>query len=304
MLVRMITIRKKYAALTYNLPFKSFTFPGGELGVKLEPEHIGYLYCKAPFQTIIARLTSPQDFVELIMVTDALRRFDPTPIRLFMPYVPYARQDRVCVPGEAFAVKAFADVIKGLGFERITILDPHSDVTSTALDPVDVISQFDIVNRFPAFANRVITSKAIFVAPDAGSNKKVAKLAGYFNHEEFIRADKLRDLSNGNIKETIVYADDLEGRDVIIPDDIGDGCRTFIELAKVLKAKNAGKIILYVTHGIFSKGVDVIFEGGIDEIFTTDSFQIFPSEPSVIKDGVVVKLSNRLTVLNVEETFL
>lgn len=256
-----------------ELPVKSFVFPGGELGVKLDANALYYTFNKAKYQTIIARLTTPEDFVELIMVTDALRRLDPTPIRLFMPYVPYARQDRVCVPGEAFAIKAFADVIKGLGFEKITIIDPHSDVTPTALDPVTVISQFDVVQKFEALKKRIMESNALFVAPDAGSDKKTAKLAGYFGHHTYVRANKVRDLATGNILEITINCDNLTGSNVVIVDDIGDGCRTFTELAKVLKSKQAGKVILFVTHGIFSKGVDVILNSGIDEIFTTNSFQ-------------------------------
>ncbi len=80
-------------------------------------------------------------------------------------------------------------------------------------------------------------------------------------------------MDTGNILETVVYADDLQGRDVCILDDIADGAKTFIELAKVLKAKNAGKVILYVTHGIFSKTIEYVLENGIDEVWTTDSFR-------------------------------
>jgi ribose-phosphate pyrophosphokinase len=109
------------------------------------------------------------------------------------------------------------------------------------------------------------------ISPDAGSNKKIFDLAKSIGFTgEIIRCDKLRDIPTGNITETIVYKDDLNGKDCIILDDICDGGRTFIELAKVLKQKNGGKIYLVVTHGIFSAGFDQLIQQ-IDGIFTTNS---------------------------------
>jgi ribose-phosphate pyrophosphokinase len=119
------------------------------------------------------------------------------------------------------------------------------------------------------------------ISPDAGSNKKIydlAKSIGYTN--EIIRCDKLRDIPTGQIIETIVYKDDFDGKDAIIVDDICDGGKTFIELAKVLKQKNVGKIYLVITHGIFSQG----FEGlasYVSGIYTTNSVKD-------IEDGEIV----------------
>ena len=70
----------------------------------------------------------------------------------------------------------------------------------------------------------------------------------------------------------MVHADDLTGKYAVIIDDICDGGGTFIPIAKELKAKGCRKVVLYVTHGAFTKGTQVLFENGIDEIFTTNSF--------------------------------
>lgn len=257
-----------------ELHYTSFEFPGGEIGIKLHAKNYRYQADEGD-QTIVARLTSPRDILELVMVRDALSRFDPAPIHLVMPYVPYARQDRVCVPGEAFALKAFANVINGLDFQSVRVFDPHSEVTGAVFDRLKIVSQSEIIQRFDAFAKEATGST--FVSPDAGSNKKTSELASYFEHNNFIRADKLRDLSTGEIKETVIYQQNLEERDVVIADDICDGGRTFIALAKALKAKGAGKVALYVTHGIFSKGTKALLRDSdgkplIDTIYTTNSF--------------------------------
>lgn len=288
-----------------ELGYDSFVFPGGEVGVKLLVKNsvafaakTGF-FAPATYQTIVARIQNSQDFMELAMLKDALAKVDNTPVHLFLPYLPYARQDRVCNKGEAFSLDVFIKLIAGLNFQKVTICDPHSDVTAGIFSALNinsqVITQFDIINKYLDFAKRI--AGCALVSPDAGSNKKTSEIAAYFAHTNFIRADKLRDLSNGQIKETVVYADNLNGQDVCILDDICDGGRTFIELAKALKAKNAGKIILYVTHGIFSKGVKVLFENGIDEIWTTNSYKWFA-------DNFAPHYEDKVKVLSLEDKFL
>ena len=136
------------------------------------------------------------------------------------------------------------------------------------------------------FTNRA--KDCVLVSPDAGSNKKTAEIAKYFNHENFIRADKLRNLETGEILETIVYCDDFHGRDVCVVDDLVDFGRTFLDLSKACKEKKCGRFILYVTHGIFSGGFDHLFTS-IDEIFTTNSYR-------EIED-------KRVHVFNIEDKF-
>jgi ribose-phosphate pyrophosphokinase len=116
-------------------------------------------------------------------------------------------------------------------------------------------------------------NKFYLISPDAGSNKKIFDLAKSIGYEgEIIRCDKLRDISTGKIIETVVYKDNLNGKDCIIIDDICDGGRTFIELAKSLKQKNCSKVYLVVTHGIFSAGFKVLNEY-IDGTFCTNSYR-------------------------------
>lgn len=259
-----------------DLEFKEFLFPAGESSVKLQVTNYAYKEFKAETQTIVARIHDGNDLMKLTLLKDALERFDDTPINLFMPYVPYGRQDRVCDAGESFSLKVFGAMINNLCFNQIIIVDPHSNVSEAVFDDIKVISQLDVIKRFNEFNS--IAAKSVLISPDAGSNKKTAEIAGYLNHESFVRADKLRDLSNGKIKEIVVYKDDFHGGNVVIGDDLIERGGTFLGLAEELKKKNSGKISLYVTHGIFggvSERENVltnVFNSGIDEIWTTDSF--------------------------------
>lgn len=303
----MITIRKSFlenagfsgvSRVAYqDLAYTRWTFPGGEVGVKLDKDDLAYLYRRTDHQTIVARLQSSADLVELAMVKDALSNLCITPIHLLLPYVLYGRQDRVMVRGESFSLLVLARMIADMDFDQVTIVDPHSEVTVSTFKalgvPLKVITQFDVIHQFQAFSTRV-AGGVTFVSPDAGSNKKTSEIAKYYGHRTFIRADKLRELSTGKILETIVYADDLTGKDVLIADDLCDGGMTFIGLAAALRAKGAAKVILYVTHGLFSKGVAALLDGGIDQIFMTDSWG----------GSAQWGLDPRVTVLKLEETFL
>lgn len=278
-----------------RLEYKDFIFPGGEIGFKLNSGDNRYKWDKAEYQTVTARLSNSADFIRLAMAKDALEKFDKTPVKLFIPYLPYARQDRVCDKGEAFSLKVFSNLLNSLNFTEVTICDPHSEVAPALINNVNVITQFDIINKWLDFTNRI--RDCVLVAPDAGAAKKTAQIAKYLDHSDYVRADKLRDLTNGKIKETIVYCDDFKGRDILCADDIIDGGRTFIELARICKAKNCGKFILYATHGIFSAGVKNLFNGGIDEIWTTNSFP-FITEPDSIS------YYEKIKVFNLESKFI
>ena len=97
--------------------------------------------------------------------------------------------------------------------------------------------------------------------------KKIYKIAAHSHALGVIECSKIRDLNTGKILETVVHCNGLQGKDCVIFDDICDGGRTFIEIAKILKERDCGKIELRVTHGFFTKGLQV-FDGLIDKIFT------------------------------------
>ena len=241
---------------------------------------------------------------KLALIKDAIQRFDNHVVNLFLPYVPFARQDRVCDGGEAFSLAVFARFVASLGFNRVIIADPHSGVTPAAFEALGVkltvLSQLDVLNKFTKFVPTLLGSE--LVSPDAGSNKKTSDAAGWLGRDGFIRADKLRDLTNGKIKEIVVYADDLKGKNAIILDDLCEFGGTFLGLAQVLKTKNCGKVILFATHGAFGgvaktdATLENLFKNGIDEIWTTDSYN------ADLHEVTEIKFPN-LHVLNLEKAF-
>ena len=245
------------------IEFDAFMFKGGEPHIKIKT-NIG----EGDAVTVTQRVASFNDFGLLLVAIDALDRMGVDKIKLFLPYFPAARQDRVMIPCEPLTVKVYADIINNSAVSSITVYDPHSEVTPAVLNNCTVIPN----HAFVELVMQQLSGKTVLVSPDGGALKKIYKVAEYLEGKEVIECSKSRDVSTGKLTGFKVNVDDLEGKDCLIVDDICDGGGTFMGLAEELKAKNAGKLYLAVSHGIFSKGVDDLAKY-FEKIFTTDSFQ-------------------------------
>lgn len=205
---------------------------------------------------------------KLAMIVDALKRQGYVDLSLTIPYFPGARQDRVCNLGEALSVKVYADFINSMGFRKVSVFDPHSDVVAAVVNNCKVVKNHQFVRRIipliPNYSYKLIS-------PDAGANKKAFDLARHLGGPEVIRADKVRRVTDGAIIGTEVFAEDLTGEICYIVDDICAGGRTFIELAKKLKEKNAAEIVLIVSHYEGTANKTALREAGIDKVIITDS---------------------------------
>lgn len=250
------------------LDVENLVFSGGEVQTRLTGGSYDVESVKSA--QVIARIQSSDDFITLLHVFDVLRSMTScVPIHLVIPYFPYARQDRRMVDREAFSLRVAAKLVNDLKADSVTICDPHSDVAPALIERVRVIKQVDLVKKC-AFLD--IAVKPVLVAPDAGAAKKTAEVAKAYGLE-YVVAHKVRDVNKGAILKTeLSNAEIVHDRSVVMIDDICDGGRTFIELGKVLREAGANMVSLYVTHGIFSKGIDP-FVGILDDIYTTDSFQ-------------------------------
>ena len=243
-------------------------FPGGEVGVHIPGiDHFSFQQSNI---RVLARVQSSDDLMRLVQTTDIIDRNFIGNKFLTLPYFPYARQDRVTSQDESFSLLPFAKIINSLGYTRIFVYDPHSDVTSALCNNLVPISSAAIIANFSSLKDK-IGNDAIeaVVSPDAGAAKKVSAVSKMLGLP-MITATKSRNTQTGYLSDFKVLEDTVPS-EVLIVDDICDGGRTFTNLAKVLKEKGAKKIHLYVTHGIFSQGIEV-FNDLINEIYTTDSF--------------------------------
>ncbi len=244
--------------------FESFFFSGGEPHIRItstlnQEEEV----------TITHRLKSFNDFGLLLLAIDALKRMGVEKINTFIPYFPAARQDRVMTPGESLSVKVYADILNAQNLNKITVYDPHSEVTPALLNTCEVITNLNFIKE----VIQTINEDVYLVSPDGGALKKIYKLASALQDYEVIECSKQRDVKTRKLSGFKVYADDLKGKACLLVDDICDGGGTFIGLAKELKAKNAGKLYLAISHGIFSRGIADLKEH-FEEVFSTNSFGV------------------------------
>lgn len=192
----------------------------------------------------------------------------PVPITLHMPYLPYGRQDKKVANDKTFALRVFSSMIKDMSFAEISTVDAHSNLLERTLP--------NFKNCYPdkgIFTSYVETCANVLAFPDKGASDRYTDIGQY----PAIIGNKIRDQLTGYITSYDIEGDP-RGKDVLILDDICDGGMTFILLAKELLTAGANSVNLYVSHGIFSKGLNVLRDAGIKRIFT--------------KDGEVTKLKN------------
>ena len=244
------------------LHYDSLIFNGGEPHIKLHETSY------PDGCTIIARIQSCNDLIELVSVVDALHRLETRDIDLLIPYFPGARQDRVSNKGEALTVKIYADIINSLKVNTVGICDPHSDVTPALINNCYLYPIEQIIDKTIKQCN-----PDIIISPDAGASKRIY---GYLSTIKcdlpVVQCLKKRDTRTGKLSGFEIASDlDLKSKDVLIIDDIIDGGGTFLGLGDVLDKENVGFMYLYGTHGIFSQGYSNLLQT-YDQIYTTNSF--------------------------------
>lgn len=239
-----------------------FLFSGGEVHTQRQGEA----------STIVMRDYTMNGFMALAEIAEIYRARDLVMPYVVYPYLPYARQDRIIRVDEPFSLRTFARLLNSLESPRVVVFDPHSDVTAALVNNCKVMEQHKIALQVIPVTLRD-DPDVLFVSPDAGALKKIAKLIP--DTKRTLTGVKQRN-ADGQITGTQVYGDaDPKGRICVIVDDICDGGTTFINLAEVLLAKGAKEVHLYVTHGIFSRGMEAL-TGYISHIYTTDSFEQIP----------------------------
>ncbi len=268
-------------------------FPAGESLVSIDDEQ-RIPYGEAIYAKITLNWENNDDLVNLLLLTDCIRQRyigHDLRINLDMPYMPYARQDRVCNKGESLSVKVIANLINSQNYFSVLIRNAHSEVTPALINNCINLSMEDIASSITSICK---PDNTILVSPDAGANKKVFSFAKDNKYPEVVRADKTRDVLTGKITGTKVFLDGYKplnhpsgeidmrtmepfkhdtivtDKDFLILDDICDGGYTFIQLAKELRKYTTGQIFLYVTHGLFTKDLGCLRDAGISKVYCSN----------------------------------
>lgn len=267
-----------------KLSFTQSIFPVGENYIKLEENTIKNVKVNKEV-LIVWVFNGDSELMQLLLLVNAIRNINKDiVINLYVPYFPGSRQDRICEIGEAFNLKVYADLINSLNFNKVSVYDPHSDVTGALVNNIDICSNtnfvYESILRFQYYTNNsVMPEVTTLISPDAGANKKIFKLSKLLRGSavffqkliEIIRADKIRDTQTGLITGTEILGD-VNGKICFAVDDICSKGGTFKGLAKVAKEKGASKFVLIVSHYEGTANINSLKESGIDKIYCYNDF--------------------------------
>ena len=253
-----------------EIEFKISKFPDGQQTIDIVIDNLSSSLLMK-IVVIKSRLNNFKDLELIICANQALKNLGAERVHLYVPYFMGARSDRRFQDGGINYLKqVISPIINSQNFSSVIVLDPHSDVLEACLSNFNKVDNFKLVD-FALESLNGRSSQTLIVSPDAGALKKIYDVAKHFNITNVVTASKVRDIVSGNIVRTELpgmFLSDIEH--IIIIDDICDGGRTFIELAKEIKQQTNIPIYLIVTHGIFSAGLEQLTEH-IDGIFTTNS---------------------------------
>jgi ribose-phosphate pyrophosphokinase len=195
-------------------------------------------------------------------------------IDLIMPYIPNARMDRVKSKNEVFTLKHFAKFINTLGFNEVTVLDPHSPVSAGLFDRIDILSPQEYID---SAIERCAPDMLFF--PDDGAMKRYSSMA----KKKYAFGIKRRDWETGTIEGLDVAGcvDKINGSKIMIVDDICSRGGTFYYSAKKLRELGASEVYLCITHceNTILEG-ELLTSGLIERVYTTNS--IFTEEHPLI----------------------
>lgn len=236
------------------------SFPAGERHVYL-PESVQAV--DHEHWTITAQIYSANEVMDLLLLNNALRRAAKTTysVQLMLPYMPYARQDRLTVPGESVSLEVMAQLINSMQFSLVTFADVHSpqslklvdkSVNKPASEFVDFVTQDEEWRCLP-FA---------VVSPDKGAVARTNAVAAALGGVPVVYCDKVRDPATGKLSGMQVLGQ-VPDMPLLIIDDICDGGGTFLGVATELRKQTSQPLYLYVTHGLFTKGRE-----SLDAVFT------------------------------------
>lgn len=209
------------------------------------------------------------NLMEVLVMTDALRRASAGRITAVVPYMGYSRQDRrVRSARVPITAKVVANMLQAVGVDRVLTVDLHADQIQGFFDvPVDNVYGSPILMtdiQAQDYPNLIV------VSPDVGGVVRARAVAKQLDDADLAIIDKRR--PEANVSEVMHIIGEVEGRTCIIVDDMVDTAGTLCKAAGALKQHGAERVVAYVTHPVLSgPAVDNINNSELDELVVTDT---------------------------------
>lgn len=215
------------------------------------------------------------NLMELLIMTDALKRASAATITAVMPYYGYARQDRKAAPRTPITAKLVADLITTAGVDRVVTIDLHAGQIQGFFNiPVDNLYAAPVILDY--LKTRFKGENVVMVSPDAGGTERARAFAKRLECTLAV-IDKRR--TGPNVAEVMHLIGDVRGKIAIILDDMIDTAGTLTQAAKALKENGASAIYACATHGVLSgPAIERINNSEIEEIVLTDTIPLGDKE--------------------------
>jgi ribose-phosphate pyrophosphokinase len=212
------------------------------------------------------------NIMELMIMSDAVRRASAQRVTAVIPYFGYARQDRRARSARVpISAKVVADILGSVGIDRMLTVDLHADQIQGFFNmPVDN------VYGSPVLIDHMVSQKyqnPIVVSPDVGGVVRARAVAKQANDLDLAIIDKRRPQANESRVMNVIG--DVAGKTCILVDDIVDTAGTLCTAAQALKAEGAIKVVSYITHAVFSgDAIDKIANSELDEMVVSDTIPL------------------------------
>lgn len=252
-------------------------FNDGEINVKINENVRGNdIY-------IIQSICSPcnDNFMELIIMIDAIYRASAKRITAVIPYFGYGRQDRrIRNERVPISAKVIANILSNSGINRILTVDLHSEQTQGFFNiPIDNIYS-DVLFKKDILKKKI--SNPLIVSPDTGSIVRARTIANSFKNKKIAFIDKYR--KRANFSQVMNIVGDVKNHNCILIDDIIDTGITLHNAAEILKKNGSKKIFVYATHPIFSgDSYKYIKKSNIDKIIVCDTIPLKDNIKNLVK---------------------
>lgn len=269
-------IAQTLKAETVPVAFK--TFPDGENYLRLEGQ------LQNEDVAIVQTTSPPQDtrLIQLALMADSAKRSGAKKVTAIVPYLAYARQDRIFLQGEPISAETIARMLKAAGVEELLTVNVHQDkVLSRFPFPARSVSAIPLLAEYFVEKGHV---KAFALSPDKGA-VHIAEEASKILGGECGYLEKNRDRYTGQVSMEMKTLD-IKGKIVIIFDDIVSSGGTIVAAAKILKELNPRRIYVACVHPLLiGKAERLILQAGVEEIVGTDSV---PSSVSKVSLAPVI----------------
>ena len=232
-------------------------FKNGELTVVLDES------VRNKSVIIVSRATKYDEMFELLSTIDAARRSSAKEIIAIVPCLPHSRQERRNGSRTSISARLFADMLQVAGLDRLITMDVHT----TAIEGFYKIpfDNLDPIHQFCGEIKGMNLHEPILVSPDFGGMKRVKKYADTLAYDmTFINKERQK----ANEVAAMTLLGDVEGRDVLLLDDMIDTGNTLMKAASLLKEKGAQKVYAMATHGILSgDAIQKMIVSDLDKVF-------------------------------------